>query len=544
MKTKLYTLSLITMLALSEIGLGQTTGLTIYQPTFATQQAGWTTNGNASFGTVNSAAALILNPSTGNQAGSGFWNQKITLSANRSFSAFFTFQIDQNNSRADGFTFVMQQAGTTALGSTGQNLGIYGISGTSMAIEFDTYQNGGDPDNNHIAVDLNGNTTHTGSSVVASIPKSTLDLADANLKYVWIDYNGASNSLQVRISYSNSRPATATLSTTSYNLSTMFTNPNVYVGFTGATGGAYERHSITSFYFTPQYSAITPGTNSYAQDPLSVTMTSATTTVADNGTSQLPITITLLDAGGAPLANQPVTVSITSGQGTLSTLSGTTNNSGQLVDNLSTTSVGTMTVTSVAGYGGLSTAKNYTGISILPILISDFTGQAQNTESVLSWDITSVDNGKDIVILRSADGYNFDSIGVVTVDGQLSLLGQHTFDDASPLAGKNYYRLELVNTDGTTSYSTIVAVTFGQAAVTNNITILGNPLTSELRLSGITGDKGIVVIYDAMGRIMQEASTQGVTGILSISCNNLPRGQYFAKVIQDNASQTLSFVKL
>jgi len=543
MKTKLYTLSLITMLALNKIGFGQTTGLTIYQPNFATQQAGWTTNGNASFGTVNSATALILNPSAGNQGGSAFWNQKITLSTNGSFSAFFTYQIDQNNSRADGFTFTMQQAGTTALGSTGQNLGIYGISGTSISVEFDTYQNGGDPDNNHIALDLNGNTTHS-TGVVASIPKFTLDLADANLKYVWIDYNGATKSFQVRVSNSNSRPATATLSTTSYNLSTMFSSPNVYVGFTGATGGAYERHSISSFYFTPQYSPITTTTNAYAQNPLSVTMTSSNTTVNDDGKTLLPITITLLDAGGAPLANQPVSVSVTSGQGTLSTLSGTTNSSGQLVDNLSTTKIGTMTVTSVAGYGGLSVSNNYIGISTLPILISGFTGQAQNSEAVLSFDITSVDNGKEVVILRSADGYNFDSIGVLTVNSQLSLLGQHTYDDQSPLAGKNYYRLELVNMDGTASYSNIVGVTFAQNATTSNITILGNPLTSELRLSGITGEKGMVVIYDAMGRIMQEASTQGVTGVLSIACNSLPRGQYFAKVIQNNASQTLPFVKL
>src|SRR6201999_1469351 len=130
--------------------------------------------------------------------------------------------------------------------------------------------------------------------------------------------NGATNLFQVRVSYFNIRPSTANLSTTSYNLSTMFSNHNVYVGFTGATGGSYERHSITSFDFINQYSPITTSTKTYAQDPVSVQMTSTTTTVNANGTSQLPITITLYDAGGAPLANQPVTVSITSGQGTLS----------------------------------------------------------------------------------------------------------------------------------------------------------------------------------------------------------------------------------
>lgn len=543
MKMKLYTLCLIACLGFSEIALCQTTGLTIYQPNFSTEQAGWTNNGNSSFGTVNSATALILNPGTSYQVGSAFWNQKIAMTSNMSFSAFFTYQIDQNTSRADGLTFTIQQAGTTAIGADGQNLGIYGISGTSLSVEFDTYQNSGDPDNNHIAIDLNGNTTHS-TGTVASINKSSIDLADANLKYVWIDYNGSTNLFEVRISESNSRPSTANLSTTSYNLSTMFSNHNIYVGFTGATGGAYERHSITSFYFNNTYGPIATSTNTYAQDPLSIKMTSTTTSVSANGSSQLPITITLYDAGGAPLTSQPVTVSITSGTGTLSTVSGTTNSSGQLVTNLSTTQAGSITVTSLAGYGGLSAASNYTGITTLPILISDFTALLQSTEVNLSWNITSVDDGKDIVITRSSDGLNFDSIGVVNVNGQTSLLGEHTFYDQAPLSGNNYYRLELLNDDGTSSYSTIVSVIVGGSTTNSNLKILGNPLTTDLRLSGITGEKGMVIIYDATGRIMREASTEGVTGILTVSCQGLPNGQYFAKVIQNNASQTLPFVKL
>ena len=543
MKTKLYFISLLAFLSFNKTALCQsTTGLTIYQPDFSSQQTGWANNGNSSFGTINSATALILNPSSGNQVGSGFWNQKITLPANNSFSTFFTFQIDQNTSRADGMTFFMQQTGTTAIGGSGQNLGIGGIN-NSLAVEFDTYQNGGDPDNNHIALDLNGNTSHA-TGVVASINKSTLDLADSKLKYVWIDYNGSTNLFEVRISTSNSRPATATLSTTSYNLSTILSGHNVYVGFTGATGGSMERHSITSFYFTAQYLPITTSTNTYAQDPLSVKMTSSSTSVNADGATKLPITITLYDAGNAPLANQPVTISITSGTGTLTVLSGNTNSSGQLVTNLTTTQVGTMTVKSVAGYGGVFTSSNYSGISTLPILISSFTGTIQNTGVLLSWDISSVDNGRDIVILRSSDGLNFDSIGVLEVNGQTSLLGNHTYFDGSPLSGKNFYRLQLNNFGSDASYSTIVGITFGQTTTNTDVKILGNPLTSELRLSGVNGEKGMVVIYDAMGRIMKESSTEGVTGILTITCNNLPNGQYFAKIIQTNSSQTISFVKL
>ena len=83
-----------------------------------------------------------------------------------------------------------------------------------------------------------------------------------------------------------------------------------------------------------------------------------------------------------------------------------------------------------------------------------------------------------------------------------------------------------------------------KGAESSNITIMGNPLTTDLRLAGLTGAKGMVVIYDATGRIMQQASIEGVTGILSISCHSLPAGQYFARIIQNNASQTLPFIKL
>ena len=542
MKAKLYVLCTIFSTLLTNIVIGQTTGLNIYQPDFSTQQAGWTLNGNSSFGTVNSATALILNPSTGSQVGSAFWSQIIHLPSDGSFSAAFTFQIDQNTSRADGLTFMIQQSSLTAKGAVGGGLGYSGIGGISLAVEFDTYQNAGDPDNNHIALDLNGNVSHS-TGVVASLDKTVLDLADSKLKYVWIDYNGSTNLFEVRIATSNSRPATASISTTSYNLGTMFSSKSVYVGFSGGTGGSMERHSITSFDFITKYSPITTSTNTYAQDPLKITLTSSTNVLNADGVTVLPITITLLDAGSAPLAFQPVTVSITSGTGALTIISGTTNASGQLVTNLSTTFVGGINVRSIATYGGASATGSFTGVAVLPIVISDFTGKIEGSSVLLNWQISSIDNGKDIVIERSSDGINFDSIGVLEVSGQNGLLGKNSFVDGSPLAGKSFYRLELNNLDAVSSFSNIVSVSFAVGS-SSNIKILGNPLTSDLRLSGLNGEKGMVVIYDAMGRIMQSASTEGATGILTISCHNLPNGQYFVKIIQNNDSQSMSFVKI
>jgi len=160
----------------------------------------------------------------------------------------------------------------------------------------------------------------------------------------------------------------------------------------------------------------------------------------------------------------------------------------------------------------------------------------------LSWNIESVDNGKNITVYRSADGIHYDSIGVIEVEGQTGLLGGHTFYDASPVAGNNFYKLELNNLDGKSTSSNIVNITIGQN--TNNVKILGNPLTTELRLSGISGAKSTVMIYSVSGILMQETTTDGTTGMISIPCQKLARGQYFVKVQQSNNAQVLAFVKM
>jgi len=543
MKSKFYIINLIFAICIAGLAKAQTTGLNIYQPNFSTEQAGWSANGNASFGTINSSTAIILTPSTGTQVGTAFWKQQISLSNNASFSTFFTYQIDQNSSRADGITFIIQQQGATAMAATGEGLGYGGFTGANMAIEFDTYQNGYDPDNNHIALDLNGSVNHSSNGgLVKSINTSTLDLADGNLKYVWIDYNGSTHLLEVRISYSNTRPSTATLSTTNYNLSSIFTNSNVYFGFGAATGGCWERHSITSFYAINQYSPITPSTKTYAQDPLGITMTSPTSTVTGNGTTKLPITVTLTDAGGSPLANQPVTLSITSGTGTLSTVSGTTNASGQLVVNLSGTKTSAVTIQSTAGYGGINTNGTYNIVGTLPLVITGFNASEQNQTVVLNWNILSVDNGKNIEVLRSTDGVNFSSIGVLEVNNQPSLLGAHSFVDNSPSQGVNYYKLQMNNLDGLIDFTNTVIVDISNS---NNATlkILGNPVSSTLRIAGVGNNGGVAVIYNLSGKIMSETRISTGSDMLEIPCNNFPAGEYFVKLYQNTSSNTLTFLK-
>jgi len=291
------------------------TPISIYCPDFTSNyQGGWQINGNA----VYISPYLRLTPNSGGQSGSAFWKQKLSLPTNFSFSVYFTSKMIPG-SRADGMTFCIQQASNNA-GSQGGGLGYQGIPGKSIAIEYDTYNNG-ELNNNHIALDMNG-VLHGTTNVVAS----PVDLADGAMKYNWIDYNGSTNVLEVRISNSSTRPTAATLTVSNLNLSTNFPSTDVYFGFTAATGGAYEEHDVYTALAINSYSPIT-STSGFKQGIAFITVTSSTNLTCL--TPSTTLTITAKDALNNPVPNETLNLSFDVGGGTLSSTSITTNASGQ-----------------------------------------------------------------------------------------------------------------------------------------------------------------------------------------------------------------------
>lgn len=293
---------------------------------------------------------VILTPLPQGQAGSFFAKQKIVLGGDRSFSAFFTIAMHTGGpwgDRADGMCFVLQQTTSSAY-STGGGLGYAGLSGRSVAVEFDTYYNpeNGDPNNNHVGIDLDGSVT---SSATADPPGS---LYNGEVPWnVWVDYNGATDVLEVRMSQDTVRPDGPTLSYP-VDLSTVLAD-EVYVGFTGSTGGAWERHDVRSLYFNNALltGGITPGVEgiTYEGGPSSIEGT-VTTPVVPAG-SQTRMSVRLLDARGLPMAGWPVT--FTAPVGTFASVSATTNADGVIsVLYAPPASAGTYTVRATAA-GGL-----------------------------------------------------------------------------------------------------------------------------------------------------------------------------------------------
>lgn len=190
---------------------------------------------------------LRLTPASNNQAGSAFFNQAFQVDSDTSFTTQFQFQITggQGTDGADGFALVLQNSssGTNALGNPGGELGYASIL-NSIAIEFDTYDNGaGDMNNNHLSILSNGSVTTSLAQISAPF-----DLNSGNVLNAWIEYNGTSDVLQVYLSNTGTQPVDAVLSTTVDLAGTL--GNQAFIGFTAGTGGLVNDQDILNWSFS------------------------------------------------------------------------------------------------------------------------------------------------------------------------------------------------------------------------------------------------------------------------------------------------------
>ncbi len=170
-----------------------------------------------------------------NQSGS-VWNiNKIDLSLPFDYH-FNVFLGCRDADGADGIAFVLQPL-STSIGTTGQGLGIQGVS-PSVAVAIDTYQNTdfGDPHYDHLAIHLNGDLNHNSTNNIAG-PVTALDnnnnIEDCKWHIIRITWEPAAARITVYMDGKERVHATIALVQDVFH-----GNPMVFWGFSGATGAA------------------------------------------------------------------------------------------------------------------------------------------------------------------------------------------------------------------------------------------------------------------------------------------------------------------
>ncbi|HRS39913.1 MAG TPA: L-type lectin-domain containing protein, partial [Bacteroidia bacterium] len=171
-----------------------------------------------------------LTLSAGGQNGS-IWNQQ-RIDLGNSFDYNFRVNFGCSDAGADGVVFALQ-TNPLATGVSGGGIGYQTIS-PSVAVEFDTYQNGWDPTYDHIAIVSNGDVDHTtGNNLAGPVAAlaSSGNIEDCLFHDVRIRWNAGSMTLEAYLD------GALRLSYTGNLVANIFGgNAQVYWGFTSSTG--------------------------------------------------------------------------------------------------------------------------------------------------------------------------------------------------------------------------------------------------------------------------------------------------------------------
>lgn len=167
------------------------------------------------------------------------------LDLNESFDIEFIINLGSNDANgADGMVFVLQTVGTSAIGESGGGIGFEGFE-PSFGIEFDTWENADffDLVDDHVAIISNGDPNHgTVNNLAGPVPMLAggANAEDGQDHVVRIEWNADTQTVDVYID------CELTVSLDNYDLvnDIFLGDPNVWFGFTGATGGSVNVQTV------------------------------------------------------------------------------------------------------------------------------------------------------------------------------------------------------------------------------------------------------------------------------------------------------------
>ena len=169
------------------------------------------------------------------------------------FRTSFQFEVSQPdpNFGADGFAFIVQDDSATALGAGGSSLGFMDIGDgpgldNFLAVEFDTHNSGitFDTNGNHIAIQTRRKNPPKDRQFLGSATPP-FSIQGGGVHSAQIIYE----SLVLSVFVDNE---VSPLLAIDLDLAALLDSADgkAWVGFTGATGGAWENHDILSWSFT------------------------------------------------------------------------------------------------------------------------------------------------------------------------------------------------------------------------------------------------------------------------------------------------------
>jgi len=164
-------------------------------------------------------------------------------------------------------------------------------------------------------------------------------------------------------------------------------------------------------------------------------------------------------------------------------------------------------------------------LSSLPLNLLSFTVVRDGSNVNLSWQTSGEMNTDRFEAEHSSDGNNFIGIGNVQASGNSTGIRDYSFTHSNPPNGFNFYRLKMIDIDGTLTYSRIVSIQIARAQ--SVFSIYPNPTGDYISVKPSTTNGGaIITITSRDGLLVKSIRMDKNQQEIKIPMYNLPAGLY------------------
>jgi hypothetical protein len=181
---------------------------------------------------------------------------------------------------------------------------------------------------------------------------------------------------------------------------------------------------------------------------------------------------------------------------------------------------------------------------ITPVTLIEFSGVAKPNYNELKWITEQELNLSHFELERSTDGISYSKIANISARNQTTQSVYNYLDYTAPF--ESYYRLKMVDRDGTFTYSSVVFIRrpFGKA----EFNVMGNPFQNTIVLKyKLPMDQKISVnLFNSAGALVRKedyAATAGLGMYTIDGVDRLAKGIYVLKVESGTETQIIKLLK-
>ncbi|HLY71718.1 MAG TPA: T9SS type A sorting domain-containing protein, partial [Puia sp.] len=156
---------------------------------------------------------------------------------------------------------------------------------------------------------------------------------------------------------------------------------------------------------------------------------------------------------------------------------------------------------------------------------------------LVSWSTEQEVNSSYFSVERSSNASDFTDIGTVAAKGNSATVSNYSYTDNGAQNGVNYYRLKMVDLDGSFVYSQVSVV---NSELVQNVKVFPNPASNYIYITlGGSVPTTNVRLIDLTGKLLQEQrlNATSLNSTISMPVSNYAQGIYILQIIKADGTK-------